>query len=74
MEECGEYFYAEHKVCQPCNDNCELCINITHCNGCAENFTLNVSGQAVPEPGEYAAMGSLALGLGGLILRRRKRA
>jgi hypothetical protein len=40
----------------------------------AENFTLNVSGQAVPEPGEYAAMGSLALGLGGLILRRRKRA
>lgn len=40
----------------------------------AENFTLNVSGQAVPEPGEWAAMTTLAFGLGGIILRRRKRA
>jgi hypothetical protein len=40
----------------------------------AENFTLNVSGQAVPEPGEWAAMATLGLGLGGMILRRRRRA
>jgi len=38
----------------------------------AENFTLNANGMAVPEPGEYAAMASLAMGLGGLILKRRK--
>ena len=38
----------------------------------AENFTLTANGMAVPEPGEYAAMASLAMGLGGLILKRRK--
>jgi len=38
----------------------------------AENFTLNANGMAVPEPGEYVAMASLVIGLGGLIIKRRK--
>ena len=35
---------------------------------------LSLSGNAVPEPGEWAAMGMLLSGLGGLVIRARRRA
>lgn len=39
----------------------------------AENFSMNVSGQAVPEPAEWMGMGMLASGGLALVLRRRFR-
>jgi hypothetical protein len=39
----------------------------------ANTITVQVGGSAVPEPGEWAAMGILGAGLTGLVLRKRRK-